>query len=546
MKKIYTFLLFVIPFLSLNGIFAQSGTYPNSGLPLNPKSSPIFGKDIVINDQPSQNQQNVCVCSAFNGWLYAAYTFNDSLAPRISILKSIDHGITWQEIFQDYIEITLAVKVERVKIQVCGNTVSDLRLFLSCLHHDTVNSIGYAQVIRFNCEPFGNPHLIYNTTSYTHDISLETDCMFPANGANPYSVAVLCSGYSNNADTLIFAVSNDGGNTFLTKRIIKISTAKHFNKVSLSYGYSPSKNTGKYFAAWEEMENQTSVIGHIYAAHSEPYFNSSFTTPICLDNLDPEATNKCRNPVIACQYDDTDNDSANFTSMILYEKFIPSENRYDISGFYNLQAASSGNYRPISVSSSTNNKLQPDLQYNPYENNFMMTYYDPDGQKLPFLTNDRNLALPDSWMVVSEGYNESSSLSDPKPQVKLNTTKSEGMNVWSKGIEGSNSVAMFDAPYSTYTSIPLERNSESELNVKIYPNPCSTYFYLEFTGEIPATINVRIIDALGQVKMSLEKQDCGQGFRNLRIDLDDIPNGAYLVALESNMTKYFTRLMVLR
>ncbi len=543
MKKLCTILLFVIPFLSLNGIFAQSGTYPNSGLPLNPKSSPLFGKDIIINNQPFQNQENVCVCSAFNGWLFASYTYQTPQGPYESFLKSTDNGITWEEMLNGIIGLP-SEKITKLDIIAQGGSLSDLKIFTAICNYDTNTMNGYVRVIRWFGDPFSLDQKKFQI-GFTYDIAFASDEVFPASGANPYSIAILYSTYSSAMDSIIMVTSSNGGDSFTSHRIIQIST-KRFAKVSLSYGYSPSKSAGRYFAAWEEKDNISSTVGHIYTAHSEPNFDSPFTTPICLDNLDPTATNMCRNPVIACQFDDTDNDSANFTSMILYEKFIPSENRYDISGFYNLQDASSGYYRPISVSSSTNNKLQPDLQYNPYENNFMMTYYDPDGQKLPFLTNDRNLALPDSWMVVSEGYNESSSLSDPKPQVKLNTTQLQGMNVWSKGIAGSNSVAMFDAPYSTYTSTPLEKDSKSALKVRVYPNPCTNYFYLEFAGEVPSTINVRIIDALGQVKMSLEKQNCGQGFRNLRIDLDDIPNGAYLVGLESNTTKYFTRLMVLR
>jgi len=31
-------------------------------------ASPLFGKDIVIYDDPTVNQENLAICTAFNGW----------------------------------------------------------------------------------------------------------------------------------------------------------------------------------------------------------------------------------------------------------------------------------------------------------------------------------------------------------------------------------------------------------------------------------------------------------------------------------------------
>jgi len=57
-------------------------------------------------------------------------------------------------------------------------------------------------------------------------------------------------------------------------------------------------------------------------AHSEPDFNSPFTTPVCLDSLDSTGINKNRNPKITCQFSIADNDSSNLTEIILAEKWI--------------------------------------------------------------------------------------------------------------------------------------------------------------------------------------------------------------------------------
>ena len=73
MKAFITFSVLLL-ILSLNRLNAQTGLPGNSVIPLKPQS-PLFGKDIVINDQPDQDQHKVALCYAFNGWLYAAVTY---------------------------------------------------------------------------------------------------------------------------------------------------------------------------------------------------------------------------------------------------------------------------------------------------------------------------------------------------------------------------------------------------------------------------------------------------------------------------------------
>jgi hypothetical protein len=72
------FTLFFFLFLCITGVNAQTGLFGGSVVPFKPQS-PLFGKDIVIHDSSSQNQRQVVLCSAFNGWLYALVTSYDSV-----------------------------------------------------------------------------------------------------------------------------------------------------------------------------------------------------------------------------------------------------------------------------------------------------------------------------------------------------------------------------------------------------------------------------------------------------------------------------------
>jgi len=128
MKARLTFIALLLLFLT--GLNAQTGLPGSSVIPLKPQS-PLFGKDIVINDSSSQNQSQVIVRSAFNGWLYAEYSAIDPfyITPTSTILKSVDNGITWTVLinlvwpgpYASFISTDMAV---------IGDSISNLKLIL--------------------------------------------------------------------------------------------------------------------------------------------------------------------------------------------------------------------------------------------------------------------------------------------------------------------------------------------------------------------------------------------------------------------------------
>src|SRR5512133_1874567 len=113
-------------------------------------TSPLFGKDIVIHDMPDRDQRNVAVCSAFNGWLYAAFSYDSSLYTHLMVVRSTDHGITWNPF---YIFSYAAVKymvVSSLDIVTVGNNAGNLRLIIGFSHLDTTNVASSAALISVN------------------------------------------------------------------------------------------------------------------------------------------------------------------------------------------------------------------------------------------------------------------------------------------------------------------------------------------------------------------------------------------------------------
>jgi len=544
MKPQAAIIVFIFYLFLANSIKSQTNFDDPPMIPMQQGNSVLFGKDIIIDDQPALDQRNVCVCSAFNGWLYALYTYPNASPghPGYKIFKSTDNGISWT-MFHGAI-FDLGPVFYATDIIVCGNSVSTLKLFFVYeVAYDQFYSgtVGY---VRLNGETgaLENGNILENG----YDIAIASDFMYPSTNSNPFSVGILYSmHFGVNKDSIIFISSSDGGMNFDNRKVLA-GTNKRFHKVSLSFGKSLSQPSGRYYAAWEGKADVYSNTGHIYTAHSEPNFNSPFTIPVMLDNLDPASLNNVKNPAIACQYNNIDNDSTNITEVVLYDKFNPTTGLYEIDGFSNMKSTGTNNFQHFTLNASSDSKQQASIKFNPFDSSFMVTYYDSTVQKLPFLKHNLNMINPGSWQVVSAGYNDSSNLASPYPKVSLDMNLQKGINVWSAQGTGGNGKAMFDATYSTYTFISPKGSSDINLTLKIYPNPCSSVCNIEFDLKVPSIINVRLVNTIGQVSMDCINQLYENGHHVIKIDLKDLQSGVYFFVLKSNETEYFRKVVVVR
>ena len=541
------FTLFTFLLLSLTGLNAQTELTDAFAVPLKPQS-PVFGKDIVINDSSSQNQRQVVVRSAFNGWLYAEYSAIDPVynTPVSTVMKSVDNGLSWSVLinlvwpgpYKSFISTDMAVS---------GDSISNLKLFLAwvaSVSSDPSADRGDAWISRFNGVTGDNDYGFIMDAGISC-IALATDFMYPASNSNPHSLGILYSKYSASSDTIIFRSSSNGGTSFDYRQRIASSTDRIF-KVALAYGRSQSYSSGRYFAAWEEKASLGSTIGHIYTAHTEPNFNSPFTTPVQLDALDPSDLNMCRNPTIACQYNNADNDSANLTEVVLFEKYKPASGDYDVMGYYNLQAATTSHFRPLNIAATANNEIQPDISFNPYNSKFMVTYFDSTDKKLPFLTNDVNLANPNSWNVVSQGYNDNSNLVAPYPKVELNFAQQNGINAWISEGTGGNGIALFDAPYSTYTGVSGNNSSTTAKLIGSYPNPCSNSIKIAFELKKTENVTIDVLGIMGQPLGTVTDQTYSAGKHTVQYDVSGLPSGSYLYTVRSGDFNAIGKFTVIR
>jgi hypothetical protein len=179
MKTTLSLLIFLLCLFSQHGLYAQPGSLGGPVVPYQLNRSPLFGQDIVISDQPLQNQRMAAICSAFNGWLYACFTYFNTIynSEGFQIFKSTDSGKSWTKINDVY---GLPVNQEFLSLDMVtiGDSLSNLKLFVGFVYALGSTSPGEGLVDRFNGitgdweDGILQPHFCYS-------IALATDCTYP-------------------------------------------------------------------------------------------------------------------------------------------------------------------------------------------------------------------------------------------------------------------------------------------------------------------------------------------------------------------------------
>jgi len=541
-----SFLLTIVSILLFSPGFLKSQTFPEQPvMPYHTNASPIFGKDIVIHDHPERNQRNIAICSAFNGWLFAVYSYDEEYFQDLSILKSVDNGITWEVLLEGGTGVVGSI-ITRLEIIACGNTLDNLKLFLGFTYYDPQMKVSDSYIWRASADPFViEENITDEPTVQVTDFVIASDYLYTSGNSNPYGVGLL---YIKRGvkDTLIFRSSSNGGMVFENRRIITTAT-QFFHKVALSYGRSPSWSNGRYFAVWEEQPvSQTETLGHIYTAHTGDNINGPFSTRVCLDSLNSEFINKVRNPTISCQVSDADNDSASLTEAVMFEKYSPVTNRFDLAGYYNLQAPSSNYFRSFTATPSSYYNLQPDINFNHYNSTFMLTYFDQTNQSLPLLSHNVNMVNPDSWDILTSHYNDSVNITKPYPKVRTSTSKQDGMNVWTADKPNGNGIALFDAPYSTWTGSSEKRKTDGVTLLSTYPNPCNNIITICFELTKAEKVSISLYTIMGQPIGIIADQNYSTGKHNVRYNISHLTQGSYYCEFVSGSFHSTEKIIVIR
>jgi len=213
----------------------------------------------------------------------------------------------------------------------------------------------------------------------------------------------------------------------------------------------------------------------------------------------------------------------------VFETLNAINNSFDVVGCYNLQSTLSSEFISCSLAASPDAEMQPDINFNPADDSFMVTCLNQTTQMLPFLTNGVNLQNPNQWTVVSDGYNDNPTGTDSNPKVTFSPDEASGANVWISELPGGNGIGLFDAVYSTYTGNRERFLKQDFPNLIVYPNPCTSTITVGFELAEEAYIDLALSDLLGQIVMNFPRNVFPGGIQRQTIDISSLPAGIYFI-----------------
>jgi hypothetical protein len=532
-------------FAFLVSVFSSTAQVTSGSEVANRSSS--FSSDEIIYPKALEDQRNLHLSVAFNGWLYSAFTINDTLAHKggIYVAYSKNNGLTWEKFItyqfpNSYYPFT--------DIVVAGTDTAHLSVFIAGALKN-LNTSNYTLYIDKFDGRNGNllAGQVFAKQMGAHEIAgmaMATDYQSPSAQSSPFSLGLLYSLHCGISDSVLFAVSSNGGNSF-PNRYALASTSSFFRNVTLAYGKSGSNPNGTYFAAWEMMANPTAQVGHIFATHTNTSISSSWMAPVCLDSISSKTLNKVCHPNLTCQANTTLNDSSGLTSIVVCERQAAGTNQ--VVGFYSLRSVSSLHWHMLKITSMAGNNQEPNAIFEPYSNKFLLTCFDSTSGQLAYLNEDVNLTSPDSWNMVSNQYNDQPiNLKFPHPQIAINPQLHQAAFVWiAEGANGTGA-AMFDAEYSgLLTGTSLFKPLENKI-LPLFPNPATDQIQIPVNLDESQDVHIIIYDILGN-EMGLKSVfSAVYGQQNLLVDVRALPAGVYICQVSSHALSRTMRFVLSR
>ena len=525
-KRIIISVLAFYFMLNLQGSAQSEATIPLM-IPTKTPNSLLYGIDVIIDNQPDQDQRDACLSIAFNGWLYAGYTVEEGSSHKWMIMRSTDNGETWsvlreQPLAPDWYNPDF-------DMVVCGINESELAVYVARVSQNDYLDASELLISKLDGNT-GNTLTTLWDSYVTGDekfngVAIASDYRLPALNSIPYSVGVLYSKKILDHDSVNFLLSTNGGAS-ITYYYLITKTYYYTRKVSLAYGRSQTMSDGHFFAAWEERNTPADDIGMIYTARSISYIYSPWTVPYRLDDLVVGSAGFSRNPSIACQFNNIDNVMGNLTEVVLFDRaFEGNIFDFDVMGLYNMEGVGYNPWQMFGLSyGSQTSDMQPDVIFDPEYNNFQATYFKKTDQKLPAVMKHMNMPDPYNWTVVSEQYNDGDNLTNPYPKVEINSVAKKTAYVWNAERTGGNGMAMFDAEYSV---VGQQEISGKENIVTVFPNPANGKATFLAILDKPAKLTIHIYSLQGKELATIADGIFPSGRHRFLADLSGFTAGCY-------------------
>jgi hypothetical protein len=501
----------------------------------------LYGNDVLIKGNIVEDQREASLKVAPNGWLYSCFLISNG---GMYVARSTDNGMTWthSHLLQSNMYLS------QVDLVVTGSDAGSIKIFAaSSGFYKSMIDIWKVSVDKLNADLTlaGSTEIdnVLSNTGYS-GLAIATDESFPSPGSNPFSIGVLFSKKGIvPADSIVFVSSGNAGQTWPNHQLVTYSVSAH-GRVSLSYGRSPSQPTGSYFAAWEEKNISWDIVGKIMTAHTIASFNGSFSVPVRLDPAGSTTAGRCRNPRIASQFSDMNNDAGNFTVVCMFDVDNSLAGKhFDVKGAYTKDPFAASGWTQFNLAASADNEFQPDIIYNQVSNQFYVTWSDSTNQKLSCAMQNLNLSTPDTWTILSNGYNDLGNMIAPYPKIAYNPVTQQVSNVWIREVSSTNGNVVFDMDF---LPVGIGYTASFQPKMEIFPNPCNDITTISVTLPDRGHVNLVLRDLNG--KLIYEKSDefTMAGNHVIILNTSSFVPGLYVCTLVSGKSRYVTKLEIVR
>jgi hypothetical protein len=526
------------------GIHAFSQPYGNEGTPYKPTESSVYGPDILIQVNSSEDQRYAKMAIAKNGTIYAAYIISSG---GLRIASSTDNGTTWT--YSATLRAAFYVTAMDIAVTGADNATTGVWIISSGFYKASIDMWDVSvEKLDYQMTLLSSTSLDQMISNYGFpDVAIATDYDFPSAGASPFSIGVLYSKIGMGGDNVIFKSSGDGGSTFTNTQILA-ATGHYLINVALGFGRSPSYAGGTYFASWDKQpffSYYSSYFGEIYAAHSISQFDGAWSVPYRLDTIGGGIANGAKDPSIACQADIVNNGSNAFSVTVVYEKRLTATGSNTCAfGVGNLNPVSGDQWSAVfSTGAGLRSDIEPYVTYTPSDQKFYVTWSDSLNAKLKCSVSDANFATGGSWTSYSSGYNDSPSISNPFPKVKVSTASHQVMNIWDGNAASGIANATFDRsdlPVTLAGTLPSK-----QLSFTVSPNPCRNHANLNFSLGQEENVSVSMFDLSGRMVFEVPSRTFTSGDHTIGMNTDQMAPDCYLVRIIAGNESGFRRLVVI-
>jgi hypothetical protein len=480
----------------------------------------LFGQDAIINNVPTDGQREVKIASAFNGWLYTIFALDNG---GVSLLRSTDKGATWT----DAGSLTVSTSIwESYDIEVSGNSVSNLIVTTAEV---TLDTNGQYDLNLLNFTATGSLNSIYlvsSGTSRIYDVDLskidnKIGCIYSKTSA---------------LDSIMIVESSNAGVDWSPATLVS-TTSLYFRNVSLAYGKSSSNTSPLAFAAWDQFAVSYGNEGVIYTSKAE--MGMSWDLPIEMDGQ-LGYPNRCSNPKIAAMNTiSASSAGGSLSAVIAFEyDYNGDSTDIDILGFVNDNARNDQTWINIDFAATGQSEVTPDIIYGTTD--YALSYFNQTLDEVEVFAHDFNVnTAPLEW--VSLGYaNDAVTSTLANPNLAFNAYESSFDIVWTK-TTGSNGIAMYDSFYDR-SDAALDQNTFVE-NAKVFPNPATDIFKVEFLSNGDSAYTVQLINMSGKVILTTQKESVN-AVQQIELNVASVAKGMYTVKLSNEKEIFTTKLSI--